>query len=140
MMPARIAATSPDEQLKEVVGSGPFKFAKDEWQPGHQAVYVRNSAYVPRHEPPSGSTGGKQAHLDRVVWRYMPDHAVAAEALAGGDVDWWESPPLDFIPKIEQNPALRTFLFDSQGCRAGFAPTISTRRSTTGRRGRRSST
>jgi peptide/nickel transport system substrate-binding protein len=122
MMPARIAATSPDEQLKEVVGSGPFKFAKDEWQPGHQAVYVRNSAYVPRHEPPSGSTGGKQAHLDRVVWRYMPDHAVAAEALAGGDVDWWESPPLDFIPKIEQNPALRTFLFDSQGVQGWLRP------------------
>ena len=25
MMPARIAATSPDEQIKEIVGSGPFK-------------------------------------------------------------------------------------------------------------------
>src|SRR6478736_2775957 len=42
MMPARIASTSADQQIKEVVGSGPFKFATDEWQPGEQAVYVRN--------------------------------------------------------------------------------------------------
>jgi peptide/nickel transport system substrate-binding protein len=34
IMPARIASTSADQQIKEFVGSGPFKFAKDEWQPG----------------------------------------------------------------------------------------------------------
>jgi len=38
MMPARIASTSPEEQLKEIVGSGPFKFARDEWQPGEQVA------------------------------------------------------------------------------------------------------
>jgi peptide/nickel transport system substrate-binding protein len=58
MMPARIACTSPDEQIKEVVGSGPFKFARDEWQPGEQVVYLRYSDYVPREDTPSGSTGG----------------------------------------------------------------------------------
>ena len=42
MMPARIASTPADQQIKEVVGSGPFKFAKDEWLPGEQAIYVRN--------------------------------------------------------------------------------------------------
>src|SRR5499425_898464 len=31
MMPARIAAVSSDEQIKEIVGSGPFKFVRDEW-------------------------------------------------------------------------------------------------------------
>src|SRR5437879_1417980 len=38
MMPARIAATPPEEQIKEIVGSGPFKFAREEWQPGEQVV------------------------------------------------------------------------------------------------------
>jgi peptide/nickel transport system substrate-binding protein len=122
MMPARIAATSADTQLTEVVGSGPFKFAKDEWRPGTEAVYLRNTAYVPRQEPPSGSTGGKQTHLDRVVWRYIPEPADAADALAAGDVDWWETPAIDFIPKIEQNPALRTFLFDAQGVQGWLRP------------------
>ena len=122
MMPAHIAATSADEQIKEIVGSGPFKFVRDEWQPGSQAVYVRNPAYAPRSEGPSGSTGGKKAYLDRVIWRYMPDPLTAADALAAGEVDWWEQPPLDFIPKIEQNPALRTFIPDPLGTQGWLRP------------------
>jgi peptide/nickel transport system substrate-binding protein len=122
MMPARIASTSPDEQIKEVVGSGPFKFARDEWQPGEQVVYLRNSDYVPREEAPSGSTGGKRVYLDKVIWRYLPDPWDAAEALAAGGADWWDEPPLDFIPKIEQNPDLQTFLIDPLGMQGWLRP------------------
>jgi peptide/nickel transport system substrate-binding protein len=122
MMPARIASSSPDEPIKETMGSGPFKFVSDEWQSGHQAVYVRNPDYVPRNEAPSGSTGGKKAYLDKVIWRYVPDPSAAADALAAGDVDWWQEPPLDFIPKIEQNPALRTFLFYRLGTQGWLRP------------------
>src|SRR3954452_15301533 len=101
MMPARIASTSPDEQIREIVGSGPFKFVREEWQPGEQVVYLRNADYVPRHERPSGSTGGKKVFVDEVIWRAIPDPWDAAEDLAAGKMDWWEEPPLDFIPKIE---------------------------------------
>jgi len=122
MMPARIASTSPDEQIKEVVGSGPFKFSRDDWQPGKQAVYVRNPDYVPRPEAPSGSTGGKNVYLDKVIWRYIPDPMDAAAALEAGEVDWWQEPPLDFMPKIEQNPDLQTFLFDPVGAQGWLRP------------------
>jgi len=37
MMPARIASTPAEEQIKEIVGSGPFKFARDEWQPANKS-------------------------------------------------------------------------------------------------------
>ena len=122
MMPARIAATLPDQPFKEVVGSGPFKFVKDEWQPGGQAVYVRNPDYVPRQEPPSGSTGGKKVYLDRVLWRYFPDPSDAEDALDAAEVDWWEDPPLDVIPKIEQSPDLQTFLFNPLGTQGWLRP------------------
>jgi len=122
MMPARIAATSSEEQITEVVGSGPFKFAKEDWQPGKQVVYVRNHDYVPRDEAPSGSTGGKKVYVDKVIWRYIPDPMEAADALASGEVDWWQEPPLDFMPKIEQNPALQTFLFDPLGSQGWLRP------------------
>jgi peptide/nickel transport system substrate-binding protein len=122
MMPARIASTSADEQIKEIVGSGPFRFVKDEWQPGNQVVYVKHADYVPRNEAPSGSTGGKKVHLDKVVWRYIPDPATAAAALAAGEVDWWEIPPIDFVPKIEQNATLATFLPDPLGTQGWLRP------------------
>ena len=122
MMPGRIAALSADEPIKEVIGSGPFKFAQDEWQPGEQVVYLRNTDYLPREGAPSGSTGGKKVYLDKVIWRYIPDPMDAAEALAAGQVDWWEDPPLDFIPKIEQNPDLQTFVVDPLGAQGWLRP------------------
>jgi peptide/nickel transport system substrate-binding protein len=83
---------------------------------------VRNPDYVPRDEAPSGSSGGKKVYLDRVIWRYIPDPWDAADALSAGEVDWWEDPPLDFIPKIEQNPDLQTFLFDRLGMQGWLRP------------------
>jgi len=43
IMPARVAATDPNEQVKDIIGSGPYRFSKDEWQPGNRVVYVRNA-------------------------------------------------------------------------------------------------
>jgi peptide/nickel transport system substrate-binding protein len=37
-------------------------------------------------------------------------------------VDWWQEPPLDFMPKIEQNPDLQTFLFDPIGAQGWLRP------------------
>src|SRR2546423_8518685 len=59
VFPARIAAAPDTAPLKEPIGSGPFKFVSDEWQPGHEVVYVRHAAYKPRAEHASGSAGGK---------------------------------------------------------------------------------
>src|SRR5881396_368964 len=77
IMPARLAATDPSEQVKEAVGSGPFKFVKDEWQPGNRVVYVKNPDYVPLHavHQRALAAGGKRALVDRVEWRYIPDPA-----------------------------------------------------------------
>ena len=122
MMPARIASTSPQQQIKEIVGSGPFKFARDEWQPGEQVMYLKNSDYVPRSETPSGSTGGKRANVDKVIWRYIADPFEAAELLTTGEVDWWQEPPLDFFPKLKQNSNIETFLFDPLGGQGWLRP------------------
>ena len=44
IMPERIASTDPNTQIKpdEVIGSGPFRFKRDEWNPGALAVWSRN--------------------------------------------------------------------------------------------------
>src|SRR5262249_49101942 len=48
MMPKRLASTDPFQQIPEVIGSGPFTFAKDQWVPGLKIVYLKNKDYVPR--------------------------------------------------------------------------------------------
>ncbi|HEU5322914.1 MAG TPA: ABC transporter substrate-binding protein, partial [Methylomirabilota bacterium] len=122
VMPARLAATDPNEQVKETIGSGPYRFVKDEWQPGNQVVYTRNPDYVPRGESPSGAAGGKRVFLDRVLWRYIPDAATAGAALDAGEVDYWENPPLDFVPRLEQSASLAVFVTDPRGTQGLLRP------------------
>jgi len=88
MMPERLAKTDAYQQIPEAIGSGPFKFVKEEWEPGHKAVFVKNVDYVPRKEPPSFASGGKVAKIDRVEWLYIPDTTTAAATLNAGEADW----------------------------------------------------
>jgi peptide/nickel transport system substrate-binding protein len=122
IMPARLAATDPNEQIKEVIGSGPFKFSKDEWQPGNRVVYLRNADYVPRKEAPSGAAGAKRPMVDRVEWRYIPDAATAGAALEAGEVDYWENVPLDFAPRLEKHADVRVFVTDPKGSQGILRP------------------
>src|SRR5271154_5846816 len=94
IMPERLANTDPFTQITEMVGSGPFKFVAAEFQPGHQAIYVKNTDYVPRSEPPNWASGGKIVKFDRVEWRVVPDATTKLAAMNEGEADWWENPPL----------------------------------------------
>jgi len=60
-------------------------------------------------------------YVDRLVWRYIPDPATAAAALETAEVDFWEQPPLDYVPKIERNPAVGIVTYDVVG-NAGVGP------------------
>jgi peptide/nickel transport system substrate-binding protein len=104
VMPERLANTDPFTQVTEMVGSGPFKFVKDEFEPGHRVVYVKNTDYVPRKEPPSWASGGKVVKVDRVEWLYIPDAMTKVAALNAGEADWWENPPADVWPVLAANP------------------------------------
>jgi peptide/nickel transport system substrate-binding protein len=122
IMPARLARTPADEQIKEVIGSGPFKFVPEEWQPGHRVVYVRNPDYVPRAEPASFGAGGKQVYVDRVEWLNIPDRATASAALTAGEVDYWEDPPVDFVSQLEKNPNITVGFVDAMGTQGWLRP------------------
>jgi peptide/nickel transport system substrate-binding protein len=107
MMPKRVAETAADKPITEQIGSGPFKFVKEEFQPGVKAVFVKNTDYVPRKEPPSWTSGGKVVKVDRVEWITMPDSQTAVNALQAGDIDFLENPPYELVPALEANPELQ---------------------------------
>ena len=54
VMRTKEAETDPFTQIKTAVGSGPFIFLPEEWQPGAHVAYRRNPHYRPRSEPASG--------------------------------------------------------------------------------------
>ncbi len=96
IMPKRVAETPADKQIDDATGSGPYLFVKEEFKPGDKAVYVKNTKYVPRKEPPSGTAGGKQVYVDRVEWNLaLRDAQAQVNALLRGEVDILEAPAFE---------------------------------------------
>jgi peptide/nickel transport system substrate-binding protein len=115
IMPERVAKTDAFTQITESIGSGPFKMVKEEWVPGSKVVFVKNTDYVPRKEPPSWASGGKVVKVDRVEWIYIPDSATAAAALSAGEVDWWQMAPPDLVPLLVKNKDVKVENTDPLG-------------------------
>src|ERR1700736_3011433 len=115
MMPKRLAETPAGQQIKEQIGSGPFKFVQAEFQPGVKAVYEKNTDYVPRKEPPSWTSGGKVVKVDRVEWITMPDAQTAVNALQSGDIEFIESLPFDLVTVLAANKDLKVETLDKLG-------------------------
>ncbi|WP_104203792.1 ABC transporter substrate-binding protein [Billgrantia saliphila] len=104
IMPARIAETSADSSISEHIGSGPFRFVEEEYEPGVSVTYERFEDYVPREEEPSWMAGGKVVNVERVVWTTMPDAQTAVNALSAGEIDYIEQVQVDLLPILESNP------------------------------------
>ena len=115
MMPKRMAETPAGQQMKEQIGSGPFKFVTAEFQPGVKAVYEKNKDYVPRKEPASWAAGGKVVKVDRVEWITMPDAQTAVNALQSGDIDFIENPSFDLLPVLAANKDIKIATLNQLG-------------------------
>jgi peptide/nickel transport system substrate-binding protein len=115
IMPARIAATPPDKQIGEAIGSGPFIMRGDLWAHGSKIVYDRNPRYVPRAEPANGLSGGKRVPMDRVEWLILPDPATAAAALQKGEIDLYDGVPPDLAPALARARGVKLMPQDSVG-------------------------
>jgi len=107
IMRAADAATDPNEQIKDAIGSGPFKWVKDQWVPGSKAVYAKNEKYVPRDGKPEGFAGAKIPKVDKVELLWIPDPQTAMQALIAGEIDLLEQPQVDFLPMLAAAPGVK---------------------------------
>lgn len=115
IMPESLARTDPYKPVAEMVGSGPYRFLKDEFVSGSRVAYARFDGYVPRAEAPALNAGAKVAHFDRIEWQVIPDSATAAAALQAGEVDWWEFADADLTPTLAKNRAIKVQPYDPTG-------------------------
>jgi peptide/nickel transport system substrate-binding protein len=100
IMPERLAKTSSFQPVTEIVGSGPYRFLKDEHVSGARAAFARFERYRPRDGGAPGFTAGpKVAHFEWVEWLTL-DPFSAQAALGRGEVDQWESPPRDIADQL----------------------------------------
>ncbi len=108
IMPKRVADTDAFKQIEEHIGSGPYVFKRDEFKPGDKSVYLKNTKYVPRKEPASGSTGGKVVYVDRVEWNLaLRDAQAQVNALQKGEVDIIEALAFDHFETVKKDTTLQ---------------------------------
>ncbi|BBK35627.1 peptide ABC transporter substrate-binding protein [Allostella sp. ATCC 35155] len=79
------AAFDAEGKWKEAIGTGPFKLK--EWKRGEYVAMERVADYVPNPEPASGYAGARNAYVDNLVVRVVPDASAAEAALVSGAVD-----------------------------------------------------
>jgi peptide/nickel transport system substrate-binding protein len=122
IMREKEAQTDPQAQIKEAIGSGPFKFSKDEWVPGSRTVYVKNPDYVsrPGNERASFFAGSKIAGVDRIELIWISDPQTAMSALVNGEIDFWENPNIDFLPILEKAKGVKLMKTGKFGTNSGF--------------------
>jgi peptide/nickel transport system substrate-binding protein len=116
------AATDAFAELKDSIGSGPFKFIREAWVPGAMVAFAKNTDYVPRSEPPDAQSGGKVVKVDRVEWPYIPDANTAVQALQRGEVDMVEVISHDMIPALAKDPNIQLHILDPIGFQATIRP------------------
>ncbi len=104
IMPERLAKSDPFKAVTEVIGSGPFRFIKEDFVAGSGAAWEKFDGYVPRQEPPEWTSGGKVVNFPRIEWKVIPDPATATAALQTGEVDWYEQASQDLLPLLRRNP------------------------------------
>jgi peptide/nickel transport system substrate-binding protein len=73
----------------EPIANGPFIF--ESWDRGQQLEVVRNEDYF-----------GEPAHLDRIVFRFIPDIDTMTQQLRGGEIDMMDpQAQLDLVQQVE---------------------------------------
>jgi peptide/nickel transport system substrate-binding protein len=118
MMPERIARTPGNEQVKEIVGSGPYKFRADLHEPGVKIVLEKFADYRPRSEPPVWASGGKVAKIDRVEMLGMPDAQTQVSALIKDEVDYLERVPADLLSLFDAKSGAKAEVLGDLGFQA----------------------
>ena len=86
IMPEEVANAAGKQAMKDVIGTGPFKFA--EHLPDRHIRAVRYANYASRSEEPDGMAGGKAAYFDEVEWQISNEDAVRADGLTTGEYDF----------------------------------------------------
>ena len=120
IMREKEALTDPFTQVTEVVGSGPFLWVKEEWQPNNRVVYVKNPKYRPRSDPADGYAGGKVVKIERVEWQVIPDPSVQSAALVAGELDYLTNPIADQVRLMRSNPNIAIGILDPLGWQFHF--------------------
>jgi peptide/nickel transport system substrate-binding protein len=94
-------ARGMDANCAQPIGTGPFTV--DAWEKQNSITLVRNDDY---NSPPGDAAHDGPAHLERIVWRFLPDSASRYAALQAGEADVIDNAQPDTIVQAQNADGL----------------------------------
>ncbi|HEY7202977.1 MAG TPA: ABC transporter substrate-binding protein [Methylomirabilota bacterium] len=87
--PKEVIAAAGDGQIKEFIGTGPYRFV--EHRPDRHIKVARFKEYAARAEAPNGYGGRRTAYLDEILFIPVPDVAVRLAGVETAEYHWASS-------------------------------------------------
>lgn len=117
-LPGAMAAIMPKEslapQLKEFIGTGPYRFK--ERRPDQFTVLVKFGAYAARNEPADGYAGRRQALIDELRFVPVPNANTRVEGALSGQFHFADLLPVEAMGRLEKGaPAVQAILTPNFG-------------------------
>jgi peptide/nickel transport system substrate-binding protein len=96
--PKEVIDATGDGQLKQFIGTGPFRFV--EHKPDRHVRLARFKAYAARSEPANGLSGKRTAYLDELRFIPVPDIAVRLAGVESGTYHYSDAIKQDLYDRL----------------------------------------
>ena len=111
--PKEVIDATGDGQLKEYIGTGPFRFV--EHKPDRHIKLARFDGYAARTEAPSGLAGRRTAHLDEILFVPTPDYATRQAGITTGEHQYIQQVKPDQYDRIKSTPGVEAVVVKPYG-------------------------
>ena len=111
--PKEMVAAAGDGQVKEYVGTGPYRFV--EHKPDRHVRLARFKEYSARSEPPSGYGGNRTAYMDEIYFIPVPEASVRLAGAETGEYNFAQSIRQDHVDRVKGQPALEAQIVKPYG-------------------------
>lgn len=108
ILPKHLLEKTPNERMESAefnhapVGNGPFRFVR--WKRDQEVVFEAN---------PDFADG--RAHLDRLIFRVIPDQTALETAFRSGEIDVVERLRFSEVGQLRKDPRFQVFTYEQRG-------------------------
>jgi peptide/nickel transport system substrate-binding protein len=102
--PREVIDAAGDGQVKEFIGTGPYRFV--EHKPDRHIKVIRFKDYAARGEPADGFGGRRVAYLDEILFLPVPDVAVRLAGVESGEYHYAQQLKQDQYERLKAVPGV----------------------------------
>ena len=111
--PKEVIDASGDGQLKEYVGTGPYRFV--EHKPDRHIKLARFDGYAPRSEAPTGLAGRRVAYVNELYFMPVPDYATRQAGIITGEYDYIQQVKPDQYERLKSTAGVDALVIKPYG-------------------------